>query len=146
LLSSETYVGGRVEAIECGVFRADFPERFRLDPEAYQALIDNVERTVTFSLEKEENVPIEHVTNYTEICDQIKEKLAGLRDQPNRSENPLIYHLDVGAMYPNIILTNRLQPPALINEEVCASCVYNEIDASCRRKMDWMWRGDYFPG
>jgi len=26
--------GGRVEAIECGVFRADFPERFRLDPEA----------------------------------------------------------------------------------------------------------------
>ena len=26
-----------------------------------------------------------------------------------RSENPRIYHLDVGAMYPNIILTNRLQ-------------------------------------
>ena len=72
LLSAETYVGGRVEAIECGVFRADFPERVRLDPEAYQALIDNVERTVTFSLEKEENVPIENVTNYTEICDQIK--------------------------------------------------------------------------
>ena len=27
LLSTETYVGGRVEAIECGVFRADFLER-----------------------------------------------------------------------------------------------------------------------
>lgn len=32
-----------------------------------------------------------------------------LRDCPNRLENPIIYHLDVGAMYPNIILTNRLQ-------------------------------------
>ena len=32
-----------------------------------------------------------------------------LRDTPNRLENPIIYHLDVGAMYPNIILTNRLQ-------------------------------------
>lgn len=26
-----------------------------------------------------------------------------------RLEKPRIYHLDVGAMYPNIILTNRLQ-------------------------------------
>ena len=99
--------GGRVEAIECGVFRADFPERFRLDPEAYQTLIDNVDQTMKFSLESEENVPMKHVKNFDEICDQIKEKLCALRDTPNRIENPLIYHLDVGAMYPNIILTNR---------------------------------------
>ena len=31
-----------------------------------------------------------------------------------RLENPIIYHLDVGAMYPNIILTNRLQPSAMV--------------------------------
>ena len=30
-----------------------------------------------------------------------------------REENPIIYHLDVGAMYPNIILTNRLQVQGL---------------------------------
>lgn len=36
-------------------------------------------------------------------------KLEILRDSPNRDETPLIYHLDVAAMYPNIILTNRLQ-------------------------------------
>jgi hypothetical protein len=39
----------------------------------------------------------------------IVEKLASLRDCPNRLETPIIYHLDVAAMYPNIILTNRLQ-------------------------------------
>lgn len=107
LIDNQTYVGGKVEAIECGVFRADFPERFRLDPEAYQTLIDNVDQTMKFSLESEEQVPMEYVTNYQEVCDQIKEKLCALRDTPNRIENPLIYHLDVGAMYPNIILTNR---------------------------------------
>lgn len=46
---------------------------------------------------------------FPQICEDIKGKLAGLRDTPARLENPMIYHLDVGAMYPNIILTNRLQ-------------------------------------
>lgn len=32
-----------------------------------------------------------------------------LRDEPTHEEYPLIYHFDVAAMYPNIILTNRLQ-------------------------------------
>jgi DNA polymerase elongation subunit (family B) len=38
---------------------------------------------------------------------EIAEALEGLRDVPAREETPLIYHLDVAAMYPNIILTNR---------------------------------------
>ena len=41
--------------------------------------------------------------------DAILEKLVDIRDTPNRLEAPLIYHLDVAAMYPNIILTNRMQ-------------------------------------
>lgn len=44
-----------------------------------------------------------------QVCDEIKKKLVSLKEVPNRIECPLIYHLDVGAMYPNIILTNRLQ-------------------------------------
>ena len=39
----------------------------------------------------------------------IVERLEMLRDTPQRKELPTIYHLDVAAMYPNIILTNRLQ-------------------------------------
>ena len=31
-MDSETYVGGHVEAIESGVFRADIPCRFRMVP------------------------------------------------------------------------------------------------------------------
>lgn len=36
LLSSETYVGGHVEALEAGVFRSDIPTPFKLDPQAIQ--------------------------------------------------------------------------------------------------------------
>lgn len=46
---------------------------------------------------------------FSQVCDEIKKKLISLKEVPNRIECPLIYHLDVGAMYPNIILTNRLQ-------------------------------------
>jgi DNA polymerase epsilon subunit 1 len=42
-------------------------------------------------------------------------QLVRLRDEPVREECPLIYHLDVAAMYPNIILTNRLQVRWLIS-------------------------------
>lgn len=38
---------------------------------------------------------------------EILSSLEDIRDTPNREETPLIYHLDVAAMYPNIILTNR---------------------------------------
>lgn len=54
------------------------------------------------------------MTNFEEVVSDIKEKLCDLRDTPARLENPIIYHLDVGAMYPNIILTNRLQPSAMV--------------------------------
>ena len=78
----------------------------------------------------------------------------------------MIYHLDVGAMYPNIILTNRLQvslsvilhlwcpssvyvcrfppqPHAVVDEATCAACDFNKPGATCQRPMTWVWRGDF---
>eukprot|EP00122_Pirum_gemmata_P011508 Pgem_evm1s10662 len=43
------------------------------------------------------------------VAAEVQGQIQGLIDTPKRIENPLIYHLDVSAMYPNIILTNRLQ-------------------------------------
>lgn len=86
-------------------------------PEAFQKLINNVERTIKFCIEVEEGIPLEQVTNYKEVVDDIKAKLSSLKDTPYCQEKPLIYHLDVGAMYPNIILTNRLQPSAMVRQD-----------------------------
>ena len=77
------------------------------------------------------------------VCNEIVAKLSSLRDHPIRSENPMIYHLDVGAMYPNIILTNRLQPSAIVDEATCAACDFNKPESQCQRKMNWSWRGDF---
>ncbi|KAJ1543671.1 DNA polymerase epsilon catalytic subunit, partial [Nowakowskiella sp. JEL0078] len=146
LLEGETYVGGHVEALEAGVFRSDLPCKFRLVSEAFQTLIDEVDRALKFSIIEEGRLKVEEVTNYEEVKVKIIEELMELRDNPIRDEEPLIYHLDVAAMYPNIILTNRLQPDSIVDEGTCAGCHYNEgPNTPCQRKMTWSWRGEYFP-
>ncbi|CAL1292777.1 unnamed protein product [Larinioides sclopetarius] len=145
VLDQETYVGGHVESLEAGIFRANLKCRFRLVPAAFQQLIDDVERTLRHTIEVEEGIPISEVLNLQEVIDEIVEKLKKLRDCPLRYENPLIYHLDVGAMYPNIILTNRLQPSAIVHEATCAACDFNKPGARCRRPMPWTWRGEIMP-
>ncbi|XP_014238604.1 DNA polymerase epsilon catalytic subunit A [Trichogramma pretiosum] len=143
LLDVETYVGGHVEALESGVFRADIPYKFKIVPSAVDELMEGVENALRHAIEEEEKVPMSEVTNFDEVVQEVKEKLAALRAQPLRTEKPIIYHLDVGAMYPNIILTNRLQPYAMVDESACAACDYNKPGAQCQRNMEWMWRGEY---
>ncbi|XP_060547856.1 DNA polymerase epsilon catalytic subunit A [Pantherophis guttatus] len=145
VLDSETYIGGHVEALESGVFRSDIPCRFKMNPAAFDFLLQHVEKTLRHAIEEEEGIPLEQVTNFQEVCEEIKVKLNSLKDVPNRIECPLIYHLDVGAMYPNIILTNRLQPSAIVDEATCAACDFNKPGASCQRKMTWQWRGEFMP-
>lgn len=107
-----------------------------------QYLADNVRRTMSDAIEKEEKIPLEHVTNLDEVCEDIVEKLLTLKTVPHRLEKPMIYHLDVGAMYPNIILTNRLQPSAIVDEATCAACDFNRPGAACQRNMEWMWKAE----
>ncbi|KAK2845413.1 hypothetical protein Q7C36_010267 [Tachysurus vachellii] len=145
VLDSETYVGGHVEALESGVFRSDIPCRFKMNPAAFDFLLQRVERTLRHAVEEEEKIPLEQVTNFNQVCDDIKKKLISLKEVPNRIECPLIYHLDVGAMYPNIILTNRLQPSAMVDEATCAACDFNKPGATCQRRMAWQWRGEIMP-
>uniref|UniRef100_A0A6P7GFS4 DNA polymerase epsilon catalytic subunit n=1 Tax=Diabrotica virgifera virgifera TaxID=50390 RepID=A0A6P7GFS4_DIAVI len=145
VLQQETYVGGHVEALESGVFRADIPCRFRIVPDAIDSLVSKIYKTLEHAIVIEEGVPMECVTNLEEVADDIKAKLLALKSSPMRLERPLIYHLDVGAMYPNIILTNRLQPCAMVDETICAACDYNRPGALCQRNMAWMMREEYMP-
>lgn len=147
LLETETYIGGHVECLESGVFRSDLPSHFNMVPEAFQKLIDKVDQALSFAIEVENGLQRSDVLNYEEVRADIVEKLELLRDTPIRSEKPYVYHLDVSAMYPNIILTNRLQPCAMVDENICASCDFNTKDNrnKCKRDMEWIWRGEYYP-
>lgn len=145
LLSSETYVGGHVEALEAGVFRSDIATQFKVEPKAMQQLIDDLDAALKFSLVTEGNVKLEDVENYDAVRAEIQAALEDLRDTPARMDKPLIYHLDVAAMYPNIMLSNRLQPDSIVDEAMCATCDFNRPDKTCDRRMEWAWRGEYFP-
>ncbi|KAJ4348416.1 DNA polymerase epsilon catalytic subunit [Didymosphaeria variabile] len=145
LLESETYVGGHVESIEAGVFRSDFPYNFAVDPKAIDELLSDLDAALKFAVEVEEKKKMEDVTNYDDVKAQITEKLLQLKNTPNRNERPLIYHLDVASMYPNIMTTNRLQPDSMIKESDCAACDFNRPGKTCDRRMPWAWRGEYLP-
>ncbi|XAR60114.1 DNA-directed DNA polymerase [Bertholletia excelsa] len=144
LLESETYIGGHVECLESGVFRSDLPTYFKLDPSAYEQLINNLDRDLQYAIRVEGKMEMESVSNYDEVKHAILDKLMKLRDEPIREECPLIYHLDVAAMYPNIILTNRLQPPSIVTDEVCTACDFNRPGKRCLRKLEWVWRGETY--
>ncbi|TDL20354.1 DUF1744-domain-containing protein [Rickenella mellea] len=145
LLASETYVGGHVEALEAGVFRSDISTHFKIEPSAAQKLIDELDAALSFCIVEESKCAMEDVTNYDDVKSQIQAALEEMRDSPLRHDKPLIYHLDVAAMYPNIMLSNRLQPDSVVDEAVCAVCDYNRPGKTCDRRMTWAWRGEYFP-
>ncbi|GMR54261.1 hypothetical protein PMAYCL1PPCAC_24456, partial [Pristionchus mayeri] len=144
-IESETYVGGHVEALEAGLFRADIPTRFRLVPQAIAQLSREAGETLEKELVREFNLTRENVTNWEEAIGGVTKQLDALLQHPARLEKPRIYHLDVGAMYPNIILTNRLQPSAIVEDSTCIACCYNTTEAKCKRKMTWEWRGELIP-
>ncbi|GJP90591.1 DNA polymerase epsilon catalytic subunit [Aspergillus niger] len=145
LLESETYVGGHVESIEAGVFRSDIPVTFNVQPAAIDELLRDLDAALKFSIEVEEKKSMDDVTNYEEVKKQIADKLIDLKERPHRDEVPFIYHLDVASMYPNIMITNRLQPDSMIQESNCAACDFNRPGKTCDRRLPWAWRGEFLP-
>ncbi|CAM9019005.1 unnamed protein product [Wickerhamomyces anomalus] len=145
LLESETYVGGHVESLEAGVFRSDLESEFKIDPTAIDEILGDLENALKFSIVVEGKQKLEDVTNFDEVYNDVKQQLLELRDNPKRSEKPLIYHVDVASMYPNIMCSNRLQPDSMKSEKDCAACDFNRPGKTCDRRMTWAWRGEFYP-
>lgn len=129
------------------MFRSDVAHKFKLGVDTLNELIDTVDDLLEYVIRVEAPKALtkDSISNYDQVKEKILKKLTDLRDRPFRKENPLIYHLDVAAMYPNIILTNRLQPSATVTPEICAACDFNQPENKCQRIMKWVWRGDYIP-
>ena len=67
LLESETYIGGKVECLETGVYRSDIEYKFDMNPAGFQGLIDNVDRDMTLAIEVEGGMDRRKITNYDEV-------------------------------------------------------------------------------
>lgn len=145
LLESETYVGGHVESLEAGVFRSDIATDFSVKPEAVDELLGDLRNSIKFCIEVENGKSLDDVENFEEIYQTIKAELEELKNNPKRHERPLIYHVDVASMYPNIMTSNRLQPDSMKTEEDCAACDFNRPGKTCDRRLPWAWRGEFLP-
>jgi DNA polymerase epsilon subunit 1 len=67
LLESETYIGGKVECLETGVYRSDIEYDFDLKSSAFQQLINNIDRDLTFAIEVEGGKDRKDIVNYDEV-------------------------------------------------------------------------------
>jgi DNA polymerase epsilon subunit 1 len=69
-----------------------------------------------FCIKDESKASMDGVLNYDEVKSEIQTALELIRDDSIRFDKPLIYHLDIAAMYPNIMLSNRLRPDSMVDE------------------------------
>lgn len=134
IVENLTYIGGHVESLHAGIFRADFEHDFAVDDEAIDLTLANLDDMLA---------GYQADPGYAESRRAIAAQLEAARGRSR--QRGCIYHLDVGAMYPNIILTNRMQPIAVVNEDVCIHCDFNSKESTCKRKMAWVARADYLP-
>ncbi|EDO08465.1 DNA polymerase B exonuclease domain family protein [Babesia bovis T2Bo] len=169
LIYDNSYIGARVASLRCGLFRDDLKERFELKSSAYQELIDDLDQCLnawadgngvdkgtgeppdTTSADFTSLAPewlrrrFSNFENFDEVYTTIRERLVKLRDQPVINTFPRIYHLDVGAMYPNIIISQRLQPTAVVTEEFCQKCSYYSESNVCQKRMQWKQKLEISP-
>ena len=142
LVNSETYVGGHVETLEVGLFRSDIPVKFCIDKEYIGSLAETLDDLFAYIAETE-GLCSGDIENSREEKDRMEKELAAFCEREH-NETPRIMHFDIAAMYPNIILTNRLQPFAIAKPETCAACDFNAVDAPCKRVLEWTWKVETF--
>lgn len=134
IAESITYVGGHVECLKAGIFRSDFEYDFCVDEGFVDAMCLSLDEV--FSEHRDE-----------EDFEAVKERVArNLRENKGAFRGQgAIYHLDVGAMYPNIILTNKLQPVSIVDEDTCIRCDFSDESNGCKKKMEWTLKVEYIP-
>lgn len=134
IIENLTYVGGHVDSLKAGIYRSDLEQEYTIDPEMMDLIADNLDQILD---------------QYVDLPDYREKKEKYIQDLKNcagtTSCKGRIYHLDVGAMYPNIILTNRLQPISVVDDDICVRCDYNDEKNKCKKKMQWVSRVEFIP-
>ncbi|WEL39693.1 DNA polymerase type-B epsilon [Encephalitozoon hellem] len=132
IAESITYVGGYVECLKSGIFRSDFEYDFEMDEGFIDEIVLKLDEVISeYSGEK----------GFEDMKSQILKSLQENRGRIRREG--LIYHLDVGAMYPNIILTNKLQPVSIVDEDTCIRCDFSDELNGCKKRMEWTLKVEY---
>lgn len=134
VVESMTYVGGHVECLKAGIFRSDFEYDFKIDETFVGMVVDSLDDMLSEYRDEDD-----FEQTKTSIARNLRDNVGSTRKEGS------IYHLDVGAMYPNIILTNKLQPVSVVDDDICIRCDFSDSSNRCKRKMDWVLKVEYIP-
>lgn len=130
LTKSVSYTGGYVELGKHGVFRSDLDASIPIDRNHIASLLEMVSPIVESVCTKIEAKKGKRVVNKLDVVDDIKRALTNLMNVPGGvyQGRGQIWKVDVKAMYPNIILTFKLQPYAIVSPNECQNCKFNTGD------------------
>lgn len=158
LVVDEKYEGARVKCISAGVFKDNAKTDFKIDVDNFKEFEGMLHEALDRLIERTErkNRPVKgykndmkiKILNVKSLHEKITERFNSVFEQLQKNEEddglywngyPVIIHVDVSSMYPNIILTYNLQPYSVVTEEICRNCKYRPKDdePNCWKDMDW---------
>lgn len=123
---SSTYIGGYVESTTNGIHFHKHKEKMPVSTNCFEELRKNIKDILMYNLDVE-NIRLAHVTNLKQTILSLQTKLLDyekfiMNNEGNKDEFA-VYHFDVNAMYPNIILHYKLQPHAIRYQPCCDYCL-----------------------
>jgi hypothetical protein len=77
-------------------------------------LENSLDETLKFAMQNKPKLSPEDIVSFDEVRQEINAALQALRARAELNMMPLIYHLDLSPVYPNIGLTNRWQLHAIV--------------------------------
>lgn len=138
---AEKYEGAMVRCFQSGVFKSDIKYDFKIDIESLDKIFELYKDALARIIKKYEknnviiddekiSVPIT-ILNKDKLekfiisrFEQLKKELVKKGDHYFWKGFPVIIHVDVASMYPNIIINFNLQPWAVVTEKDCTKCKY----------------------
>lgn len=152
----EKYEGARVTCFNPGVFKDDADLDFEIQPNNLKKFETQLHETLDrfikdFEKKKQEvkgydtKIHVQIINKeklHKKISDQFEEVLSKLEERNGIfywRGKPVIIHVDVASMYPNIIINYNLQPHGVVSDKVCKKCSYypKEGEKKCWVNMDW---------
>ncbi|KAF9765064.1 DNA polymerase epsilon catalytic subunit A [Nosema granulosis] len=133
-IESISYVSGFFESLRSGIFRSDFEHNFNINDLYVNNIVDKLDDILKDYKDED---------NFTDLKAAVKDKL--LEKTGIFSSKGKIWHLDIASMYSNIILTNRLQPTAIVNNDFCIRCEYSDDANKCKRQLEWNAKIEFYP-
>ncbi|ORD99521.1 DPOE1 [Hepatospora eriocheir] len=122
-VDSKKIVLEEFDTVNPGIFRADFKHKFSNNDKLIDLIIDEVDEIL---------IDYKNYTDYNLVKNLLIDDLRRCKGSYDDFGN--IYRLSFDCMYPNIILTNNIQPHAIITGNTHDRCDFNSGNSNCNKK------------